>query len=53
MEAQPKTPGRYGIQTLSALLFFKDGQVVDELTGVVDKADMAATLHTLTRTSEV
>jgi hypothetical protein len=33
------------------VLFFKDGQVVDQLTGVVAKADMAAKLHALTEAS--
>jgi len=51
-EAQPQTPSRYGIGTLPTLLFFKDGQVVDQLIGVEDKAEIAAKLHTLTRTSQ-
>jgi thioredoxin 1 len=52
VEAQPQTPSHYGIGTLPALLFFKDGQVVDQLIGVEDKAEIAAKLHTLTRTSQ-
>jgi thioredoxin 1 len=52
VEAQPQTPARYGIGTLPALLFFKDGQVVDQLIGVEDKADIAAKLHALTRTGQ-
>jgi thioredoxin-like negative regulator of GroEL len=48
VEAQLQTPARYGIQTLPAVLFFQDGQVVGQLTGVVDRAAMAATLHALT-----
>jgi thioredoxin 1 len=51
VEAQPLTPERYGIETLPALLFFKNGQVVDQLTGVVDKADIADKLHALTQTN--
>jgi thioredoxin 1 len=51
VEAEPHTAQRYGIQTLPVLLFFKDGQVVEQLTGVVDRADMAAKLHALTGTS--
>ena len=50
VEAQPRTPERYGVETLPALLFFKDGQVVDQLSGVVDKADIAAKLHAVTQT---
>jgi thioredoxin-like negative regulator of GroEL len=53
VEAEPETPERYGIQTLPAVLFFQDGQVVDALSGVVDKADMAAKLHALTQTGQV
>jgi thioredoxin 1 len=52
VEAEPQTPERHGIQTLPAVLFFKDGQVVDQLTGAVDKADVAAKLHALTGTSQ-
>ncbi len=52
VEAEPQTPERYGMQTLSPLLFFQDGQVVDQLIGVVDRADIAAKLHTLTGTSQ-
>ena len=52
VEAEPETPKRYGIETLPVLLFFQDGQVVDQLTGVVDKADIAAKLHALTGTKQ-
>jgi thioredoxin 1 len=52
VEAEPETPKRYGIQTLPAVLFFKAGEVVDELTGMVDKTAMAAKLHALTGTSQ-
>ena len=51
VEAESQTPERYGVQTLPALLFFKNGQVVDEFTGVVDRADVAAKLRGLTQTS--
>lgn len=52
VEAEPETPKRYGIETLPALLFFQDGEVVDQLTGVVDKADIAAKLHALTESNQ-
>jgi thioredoxin-like negative regulator of GroEL len=44
-------PERYGVGTLPVVLFFQDGRVVDQLSGVVDRADMAAKLHILTRNS--
>jgi thioredoxin 1 len=37
VEAQPRTPERYGVGTLPAVLFFQDGRVVDQLSGVVDR----------------
>ncbi len=52
VEAEPETPKRYGIETLPALLFFKDGEVIDQLSGVVDKAEMAAKLHALTESRQ-
>jgi thioredoxin 1 len=52
VEAQTQTPERYGIGTLPALLFFKDGRLVDQLTGAVDKADIAAKLHALAGTGQ-
>jgi thioredoxin 1 len=51
VEAEPEMPERYGIHTLPAVLFFQDGRVVDQLSGVVDRADMAAKLLILTRNS--
>jgi thioredoxin 1 len=52
VEAEPEMPKRYGIQTLPVVLFWKDGKVVDQPTGVVDKADVAAKLHALTGTGQ-
>jgi thioredoxin 1 len=52
VEAEPQTPERYGVQTLPAVLFLQDGQVVEQLTGVVDRADVAAKLHALTGTGQ-
>jgi thioredoxin-like negative regulator of GroEL len=52
VEAEPQTPERYGIQTRPAVRFFQDGQVVEQLTGVVDRADVAAKLQALTGTGQ-
>ena len=52
VEAQPQTPRRYGIRTLPTLPFFHDGQVVDQLMGVVARADIAAKLQDLTQTGQ-
>jgi thioredoxin-like negative regulator of GroEL len=52
VEARPQTSKRYGIQTLPTVLFFQDGQVVEPLTGMVDRAAMAAKRHALTGRSQ-
>ena len=51
VEAQPQTPERCGVGTFPAVLFFQDGRVVDQLSSMVDGADIAAKLHILTRNS--
>jgi thioredoxin 1 len=32
------TPGKYGIMSIPTLIFFKDGQIVDRIVGVVPQA---------------
>ncbi len=38
---------RYGIRGIPTLLFFKDGEVVDQLVGVVSKQLIADILYAL------
>ena len=37
VDESPVTPGKYGIKAIPTLLFFKDGQVVEQMTGMVAK----------------
>ncbi len=37
IQAQPLTAGKFGIKSIPALLFFKDGQVVDSLMGAASE----------------
>ncbi|MEA3213717.1 MAG: thioredoxin 1 [Chthoniobacter sp.] len=41
------TPGRFRINSIPALLFFKDGEVRDQLVGRAPKADIVAKLDAL------
>ena len=37
IDENPNTPGKYGIMGIPTLLFFKDGELVDRVVGVVPK----------------
>jgi thioredoxin 1 len=38
VDDNPATPGKYGIKAIPTLIFFKDGKVVDQITGMVAKS---------------
>ena len=38
VDKSPVTPGRYGIRAIPTLIIFKEGQVVEQITGAVGKA---------------
>lgn len=44
---------QYQIQAIPTLLFFKAGQVVDQVTGVAPKATLITKLNALTQTSPI
>ncbi len=44
VDDNPVTPGKYGIKAIPTLIFFKDGQVVEQITGMVAKAKLEEAL---------
>ncbi len=40
IEENPVTPARYGVQSIPALLIFKDGEEIDRIVGAVPKSEI-------------
>ena len=47
IDANPGTPGRYGVRAIPTVLAFQDGQVVEQIQGARPKADFEAMLQKL------
>ena len=44
VDESPKTPGQYGIRAIPTLIMFKNGKVVDQITGAVSKSHLEEAL---------
>ena len=53
VDANPLTPGNYGIKAIPTLLFFKEGKVVDQITGVTPKTRIEETINKILAGEEV
>lgn len=47
VDDNPVTPGKFGIKAIPTLIFFKGGEVVDQITGMVAKSKLEDTIKTL------
>lgn len=47
IDANPATPGQYGIRAIPTVLSFKNGEVVEQLQGARPKADFEAAIKKL------
>ena len=47
VDDNPVTPGKYGIKAIPTLIFFKGGDVVDQITGMVAKSKLEETLNSI------
>jgi thioredoxin 1 len=44
VDNSPVTPGKYGIRSIPTLILFKNGEIVDQITGMVAKTRIEETL---------
>jgi len=40
VDENPSTPGKYGIRAIPTMILFKNGQIVEQVTGAVSKSSL-------------
>lgn len=45
VDDNPATPGKFGIRAIPTLILFKNGEVVDQITGSVGKSQLVALIE--------
>jgi len=44
VDENPISPSKYGVQAIPTLIFFKNGEIVDQITGMVAKEKLEETI---------
>ncbi len=47
VDNSPLTPGKFGIKAIPTLIFFKEGDVVEQITGMVAKSKLETAINKL------
>ena len=47
VDNNPVTPGKYGIKAIPTLIMFKEGNVVDQITGMVAKSRLEEAINNI------
>ena len=47
VDDNPVTPGKFGIKAIPTLIFFKEGKVADQITGMVAKSKLEDTIKSI------
>ena len=47
VDNSPVTPGKYGIKAIPTLIFFKQGDVIEQITGMVAKSKLEDAINKL------
>ena len=47
VDDNPVTPGKYGIRAIPTLIFFKGGDVVEQITGMVARSKLEDTINSV------
>ena len=45
VDDNPSTPSNYGIRAIPTLIFFKNGEKVEQIVGMVDKSKLVQTIN--------
>jgi len=47
VDDNPVSPSRYGVQAIPTLIFFKDGEIAEQITGMVAKEKLEETIKSV------